>query len=111
MLYAQVKDKSMWPMAWEKCELMGKHLNRITYGYQVEIHAKMFVRNQTRSRVSEYRGVLIKWMPNAVTRDMRREVLLDTDNPEQMEAALFMLINEAEAQAKAHIKMNVSMIP
>ena len=100
MLYAQVKDKSMWPMAWEKCELMGKHLNRITYGYQVEIHAKMFATREG----PEYRGVLIQWKADGITRDMKREVLLDTDNPEQMESALFMLINEAEAQAKAQGK-------
>lgn len=105
MLYAQVKDKSMWPMAWEKCELMGKHLNRITYGYQVEIHAKMFATREG----PEYRGVLVRW--GVIRDEQKREVLLDTDSPEQMESALFMLINEAETQAKAHIKMNVSMVP
>jgi hypothetical protein len=30
-----------------------------------------------------------------------REILLETFDPEQMEAALFMLINEAEQAAKA----------
>jgi hypothetical protein len=31
----------------------------------------------------------------------KREILLETHDPEQMEAALFMLINEAEQAQKA----------
>lgn len=101
MLYAQVKDKSMWPMVWEKCELMSKHLSRMTWGYQVEIHAKLFASADG----AQFRAVLIKWGADGMTRDMKREVLLDTDNPEQMESALFMLINEAEVQVKAQRAM------
>jgi hypothetical protein len=97
MLYAQVKDKTMWPMKWEKCEAMFKHLNRMTYGFQLEIHGKMFATQDG----PEHRAVLVKWVPNSVTRDMVREVLLETFDPEQMEAALFMLINEAEQAQKA----------
>jgi hypothetical protein len=97
MLYARVSDKSQWPLKWEKCEAMFKHLNRMTYGFQLEIHGKMFATQDG----PEHRAVLIKWVNNSVTRDMKRETLLDTCDPEQMEAALFMLINEAEQAAKA----------
>lgn len=98
MLYAQVKDKTMWPMKWEKCEAMFKHLNRMTYGFQLEIHGKMFATQDG----PEHRAVLVKWTngDGMLTRDMVREVLLETGDPEQMEAALFMLINEAEVAAK-----------
>jgi hypothetical protein len=96
MLYAQVKDKGMWPTRWEKCEIMAKHLNRITYSYQLNVEKRMLFD----AGHPEYRGVLLKWAPNSTTRDMVREVLLETGDPEQMEAALFMLINEAEVAAK-----------
>lgn len=97
MLYAQVKDKAHWPMRWEKCELMHKHLNRMTYNYQLSIEKRMLFDEFH----PEFRAVLVKWVPNSITRDMVREVLLETSDPEQMEAALFMLINEAEQAAKA----------
>lgn len=96
MLYAQVKDKGMWPMRWEKCQLMHEHLNRISWSYQLQIEKRMLFD----AVHPEFRGVLVKWSPNSnLTRDM--EVLLETGDPEQMEAALFMLINEAEQAAKA----------
>jgi len=96
MLYAQVKDKAHWPMRWEKCELMHKHLNRMTYNYQLSIEKRMLFDIEH----PEFRAVLVKWVPNSITRDMVREVLLETSDPEQLEAALFMLINEAEVAAK-----------
>ena len=97
MLYAQVKDKAMWPMKWEKCQLMHEHLNRISWSYQLQIERRMLYD----AVHPEFRGVLIKWSPTqTMTRDMQREVLLETFDPEQMEAALFMLINEAEQAAK-----------
>ena len=107
MLYAQVKDKGQWPMKWEKCELMVKHLSRMTYSYQLQVEKSMF----GTSSQPEFRGVLVKWVPNSITRDMVREVLLETGDPEQMEAALFMLINEAEVASKAAYYKRVSMVP
>ena len=100
MLYAQVKDKGMWPMKWEKCDLMTKHLQGITYSYQLHIERRMLFDMEH----PEFRGVLVKWRANSVTRDMVREVLLETGDPEQMEAALFMLINEAEQAQKAVVQ-------
>ena len=98
MLYARVSDKSQWPMKWAKCEDMFKYLNRMTYGFQLQIERRMLFD----AVHPEFRGVLVKWSPNSnITRDMVREVLLETGDPEQMEAALFMLINEAEQAAKA----------
>ena len=100
-------DKAMWPMKWAKCEDMFKYLNRMTYGFQLEIHGKMFATQDG----PEHRAVLIKWGNNPLTRDMKREVLLETCDPEQMEAALFMLINEAEQTQKAAYDKRVSMVP
>ena len=99
MLYAQMTDKAMWPMKWAKCEDMFKYLNRITYGFQLQIERRMLYD----AVHPEFRGVLVKWVSvgggNAMSTN--REILLETFDPEQMEAALFMLINEAEQAAKA----------
>jgi hypothetical protein len=109
MLYAQVKDKSMWPMKWAKCEDMFKYLNRMTYGYQLQIERRMLYD----AVHPEFRGVLVKWVSvgggNAMS--TQREILLETCDPEQMEAALFMLINEAEQTQKAAYDKRVSMVP
>ena len=101
MLYAEFDRKQMLlPIAWDKCEAMFMHLKQLTWGYQLIAERRMF---QTPG--PEYRCVLVKWSSGvsaAVMQDKKREVLLETSDPEQMEAALFMLINEAEAQAKAY---------
>ena len=106
MLYAQVKDKGMWPMKWEKCELMAKHLNRMSWSYQLNIERRMLFDTFH----PEFRGVLVRWENNPITRDHKREVLLETSDPEQMEAALFMLISEAEQAVKA-LNPKISMVP
>ena len=110
MLYARVSDKSQWPMKWAKCEDMFKYLNRMTYGYQLEIHGKMFATQDG----PEHRGVLIKWMSvgSGSTISTKREILLETFDPEQMEAALFMLINEAEQASKnMGVVTNMGVMP
>lgn len=117
MLYAQMnhyKNKGNgfeWPLAWEKCDDMFKYLSRMTWGYQLTIERRMFY-SETHP---EYRCVLVKWVdkenkPVLTDRDKKREVLLETTDPAQMEAALFMLINEVEVEYKA-AKNRVSMVP
>jgi hypothetical protein len=109
MLYAQVNDKSQWPMKWEKCELMHKHLNRMSWSYQLILERRMLFD----ALHPEYRGVLVKWEngPTSVggASVSKHGVLLETSDPEQMEAALLMLISEAEEQAKA-VKYEVGEI-
>jgi hypothetical protein len=84
-------------MKWEKCELMHKHLNRMTWGYQLTIEKRMLFD----AMHPEFRGVLTRWESNRITRDQKHEVLLETSDPEQMESALLMLISEAEQANKA----------
>ena len=100
MLYAQInKDNYVLPMQWDKCDGMYRYLKRVSRGYyQLIAERKMF---QTDG--AEYRCVLVKWTAAVdVGAKHIREVLLETSDPKQMEVALFMLINEAEAQAKAN---------
>ena len=99
MLYATI-DKKLWctqvPMRWDKVQAMFQHLNRMTWGYQLEFASSMF-------NLPEHPPIqarLIKWESHGRPSN-NRTVLVETTEPEQMQAALFMLINEAEAQTKA----------
>lgn len=101
MLYAQITGRDyVLPMEWDKCESMYRYLNKLTWGYQFIVERKMF-----QVEGPEYRCILIKWSSGvsaAVMQDKKREVLVETSDPAHMESVLFMLINEAEAQAKAY---------
>lgn len=96
MLYAQITGKQyVLPMEWDKAESMYRALNQLTWGYQFIAERKMFS-----TPGPEYRCALIKWTPKGDTPG--RGVLVETSDPAHMESVLFMLINEAEAQAKAY---------
>lgn len=98
MLYAQITGKTYaLPMEWDKCDVMYRHLKSLTWGYQFVAERKMF---QTAG--PEYRCALVKWVEDRTINERRREVLVETSDPEHMESVLFMLINEADAQAKAY---------
>ena len=111
MLYART-DKQNWPMAWEKCQSMHDYLQKMgVWNIQFIMEMKMFA---TRDG-GPFRATLVKWgEPDRSTAPQgyvqrTREVLLETSDPQQMEAALFMLINEAEVRAKEY--QQVSMVP
>ena len=107
MLYARV-DKEHWPMEWEKCELMFNHLQRIVWGYQMTLARKMFA-----TEGADYECSIIRWengVSAAVKQNKERTVLVISSDPKQIETTLFMLINEAEVQAKA-AGNRVSMVP
>ena len=92
MLYAEFdRRQQLLPMKWDKCESMYKYLTKLTQGYQFIAERKMF---QTAG--PEYRCVLVRWVNDLNRWEKRREVLLETSDPTQMEVALFMLINEIE---------------
>jgi len=105
MLYAQV-DKKRWeslPAEWDEVQDMFKYLQRMTYGTQLTFESRMF---NTQGSYP-YRCSLIRWARTST--EKQREILLETTDPDQMKAALIMLISEAEEQTRAH-KMNVSWV-
>ena len=114
MLYAQM-DKKRWDdisSEWDEVRDMFQYLQRMTWGYQLNLERRMFYSETD----PEFRCVLVKWVdkenkPVLTDRDKKREVLLETSDPKQMEAALFMLINEVEVQYKAAKAQRVSMVP
>ena len=81
---------------------MHKYLNRMAYGYQLILEKRMFATQFG----EEYRGALIRY--STVDGVRAREVVLETGEPSQMKAALFMLLNEAEQEGKKHKR---SMVP
>lgn len=98
MLYGQInRDLHVLPMEWDKSEAMFKHLNKLTWGYQFQAERKLF---QTDG--PEYKCTLVKWDRDMQRQMSKRTVLVSTSDPAQMEAALYMLINEAETQIKAN---------
>jgi hypothetical protein len=85
----------MLPMEWDKSQDMFRYLNSLAWGYQLNMEKRMFA-----TAGAEYRASLIRWDNNGITRDNKRVVLLETSDPKQLEAALLMLINEAETQRR-----------
>lgn len=97
MLYAQM-SKDRWddiPAEWDEVRAMFQYLQRMTYGTQLTFEARMFAIPDT----PIYRATLLRWAK--VDGENQREVLLETSDPEQMKAALTMLISEAEPEYKA----------
>ena len=113
MLYATI-DKQRWdslPAEWDKVQDMFKYLNRMVWGYQLTMEVRMFNREGS----YPYQCTLIQWgEQRSGTQEVfkRREVLLETPDHTQMEAALFMLINEFEPAYKEAVNgQRVSMVP
>jgi hypothetical protein len=106
MLYTPVQAKDYWPLEWEKCFNMHRHLTQTgAFNYQFTLEKKMLALRDG----PEYRCLLIKWgvQANARNGHREREVLLETSDPKHMESVLFVLINEAEAQAKENQRIRV----
>jgi len=72
---------------------MFTRLDTMVYGYQLVFESKLF-----NVEGPSIRCLLLRWHNNEQPR--KREVLVSTTDHTQMEAALFMLINEAEQQIK-----------
>jgi hypothetical protein len=116
MLYAQI-SKDRWdslPDEWDEVNDMFDYLHKMVWGYQITFESRMF----STQYGAQYRCSLVRWSSEIPTArhtqtnppQKNREVLLETSEPEQMKATLFMLINEAEVEYKA-AKQRVSMIP
>lgn len=97
-VYARI-DRNTWaervPMRWDKVQSMFLHLNKMAWGYQMTFDVNVF----SSSVQPPYRCTLVRWGSRALI-CQKREVVLQTAEPQQMEAALFMLISNAEQEIK-----------
>jgi hypothetical protein len=96
MLYIKMDVWHNIPAKWDKAQDMHKYLRRMTYGYQLDFETKMFAIPDG----EPYRCVLVRWENHGGGN--KRDVLLETSDPAQMEAVLLMLISEAEVVEKAN---------
>jgi len=104
-VYARI-DREAWgsalPMSWDKTQNMFRHLSTMDYRYQLTFETNVLAN----SLAPAIRCSLIRWDDRRVSvggvgpRTSERQVILQTSDPKPMEAALFMLINEAEQEMK-----------
>ena len=92
-------NKEVWrdtlPMGWDKVQDMYSYLKKHNWSYQMLFELNIVASSLT----PKHRCTLIRWESGALV-GQKREVVLQTTEPQQMEAALFMLINEAEQENK-----------
>ena len=83
-------------MNWDKSQSMFHHLQKMTNhtGYQLVFEQRMFYSPLDKM----FRCQLVHWRRDEAVR--KRDVLLETTEPEQMEAALLMLIATFEDAMK-----------
>lgn len=96
-MYVQL-DRQFWadvPMCWDTCHSMFKHLSAMVGGYQLLMERRLFAVEGS----PEYRCALVRWDGDNI-QSRQRTMLLTTHEPQQMEAALLMLIKEAEQLLK-----------
>ena len=74
-------------------EWLEKRLKRLNSTYQLLISRRMF----DVAYMEEYQFTLVRW--EGTPRENKRHLVLETTDLEQMESALFMLINTEEADA------------
>ena len=97
-MYAPIERRQIYglPMEFAKLEWLEKRLKNLHAKYQLVISRRMF----DVAFMEEFQFTLISWENNPTVWEKKRTVLLETTDLEQMESALFMLINTEEADAK-----------
>lgn len=101
MLYAQM-DKKLWgnlPMEWDKTQSMFSYLDSMRYTLE-DFHQLVFETSMF-GTPPMYRCAILKWSNNPITQDRKREVLVESSDPKQVEAVLLMLISIAEEEKRA----------
>jgi len=84
------------PLEFEKLEWLGKKLIRLNSNYQLVVSRRMF----DVAFMAEFQFTLVRW--ERTPWENKRIVVLETTDLEQMESALFMLINTEEEDANAY---------
>jgi hypothetical protein len=94
-MYVAIENKRELPLKFEKLEWLGKKLKSLAPSYQLLIERRMF----DVSYIAEFQFALVRWMQDPSTWEKKRIIVLETKDLEQMESALFMLINTEEEDA------------
>ena len=83
-------------MKFEKMEWLGKNLKRLNPAYQLVISRRMF----DVALMAEFQFALVRWENDPTRWEKKRHLVFETTDLEQMESALFMLVNTEEEDAK-----------
>ena len=101
MLYAPI-PKDQWGglgMEWDKTQSMFSYLDSMRYVfdvfYQLIFESSMF------GVPPNYRCVLVRWSEIRAPAGRKRETMIESSDPKQVEAVLLMLISIAEEEKRA----------
>jgi len=94
-MYAPVEQKHTLPMEFAKLEWLERRLKSLAPSYQLIYSRRMF----DVAFMEEFQFTLVRWENNPITWEKKRHLILETTDLEQMESALFMLINTEEEDA------------
>ena len=94
-MYAPIERRQLHglPLKFEKLEWLEKKLKRLDPAYQLLIKKRMF----ELLYMAEFEFTLVRW--EGTPRENKRHLVLETTDLEQMESAMFMLINVEEEDA------------
>jgi hypothetical protein len=97
-MYAPIERRQIHglPIELAKLEWLEKRLKSLNPAYQLVISRRMF----DVAFMEEFQFALVRWENNPYEWARKRHLVLETTDLEQMESALFMLINTEEADAK-----------
>jgi hypothetical protein len=92
-MYVAIENKGELPLKFEKLEWLEKKLKKLDPAYQLLIKKRMF----ELLYMAEFEFTLVRWEGTPMKN--KRHLVLETKDLEQMESALFMLINTEEEDA------------
>ena len=94
-MYVAIENKRELPLKFEKLEWLGKKLKSLAPSYQLLISRRMF----DVAFMEEFQFALVRW--GRTSMENKRTLVLETTDLEQMESALFMLINTEEENKRS----------
>lgn len=94
-MYVAIENKRELPLKFEKLEWLGKKLRSLDATYQLVIARRMF----DVAFMEEFQFALVRWVRTSM--ENKRTLVLETTDLEQMESALFMLINVEEENQRS----------
>ena len=94
-MYVVIENKRELPLKFGKLEWLGKKLKSLAPSYQLVIARRMF----DVAFMEEYQFALVRWVRTSM--ENKRTLVLETTDLEQMESALFMLINVEEENQRS----------
>jgi hypothetical protein len=108
MLYAEIKTKEAWadiPSRWDKVQDMYAYLRKQVSGlpvfYQLLMERRMLSYAEDMTDFFQYRATIVKW-EGQLGGERSRTVMVESNDPAQVEATLVMLLSITEDARRQH---------